>query len=147
MYEYYLKFWGQASKKVEEKLGTTKRDFWFQDKKSRDIFEQKVNKYAGEETIVFARYEGENVRKRTVVCIVAEFKGEEYSFEYDFGYAYPEESAEFMFEDGNYSCNCNLSRIIQDTYPDFPELDCHGDDDGNEIDYLSLKVELREGEK
>jgi hypothetical protein len=73
----------------------------------------------------------------------ARFKGKRYTFEYDYGPGYPVESAEYMFEDGNYSCNCNLSRFIQDKYPEFPELDCVGDEEGNEIDYV-FTVEQRE---
>ena len=143
MYEYYLKFWGGAEKRIEEKLGMTTKDFWFSSKQERSKFKEKVNAYAGDQTVVFASYEGEDVRKRTIVMITAEFKGKYYSFEYDFGYAYPIESAEYMFEDGNYSCNCNLSSIIQEKYPEFPKLECLGDDEGNEINYVTFEIELR----
>jgi hypothetical protein len=137
MYEYYLKFWGQGEKRVAEKMATTKTEYWFPTKEDRRKFKKKVYDYSGDHTIVFKEEEGDSdfVRKRTVVIVDAVFKGEKYNFEYDYGYAYKDENAEYMFEDGNYSCNCNLSRFIKDKYPDFPELDCLGDDEGNEIDY------------
>ena len=31
---------------------------------------------------------------------------------------------EFMLTDGNYSCDCNRSLRIRDTYPNFPEMEC-----------------------
>lgn len=143
MYEYHLKFWGQAEKRIEQKLGMTTTDFWFSSKEERSKFRAKIYDYSGDQTVVFAEHEGEDVRKKTVVMITAEFKGKQYSFEYEFGYGYPIETAEYMFEDGNYSCNCNLSSFIQEKYPEFPKLECLGDDEGNEIEYVTFEVELR----
>ena len=47
-----------------------------------------------------------------------EIKDKEFIIHYDFGYEYEEESAIFMFEDGNYSCDCNRSLFIQREYGD-----------------------------
>lgn len=143
MYEYHLKFWGQADKKIEKKLGMNTKDFWFSSKEERTKFKEKIRKYSGDQTVAISENEGEDVRKRTVAVIVAEFKNKVYSFEHDFGFGYPVESAEFMFEDGNYSCNCNLSSFIQEKNPEFPKLECLGDDEGNEIEYIKLEIELR----
>jgi hypothetical protein len=143
--EYYLKFWGGAESPILENLGIQAGDYWFDTKEQRDEFKTELRKYK-DYGLVFKEEEGEAdfVRKRTVVVIDAVFKGEKYHFEYDFGYAYEDEAAEYMFEDGNYACNCNLSNIIRDTYPDFPELDCHGDDEGNEIEYERFRIEHRD---
>lgn len=145
MYEYYLKCWGQAEDRVKEGLRDLYNEdgYFFIHKEHRDNFKKMIKAYAGDQIIVFAEYEGEDVRLHTVVSVDATFKGRHYTFEYDYGPGYPVEAAEYMFEDGNYSCNCNLSRFIQDKYPDFPELDCMGDEEGNEIEYAFIVEQRR----
>ena len=61
-----------------------------------------------------------------------------YTIHCDFGYEYPEEQAIFMFEEGNYSCDCNRSLFIQDEYGEnaIDELDC-----GEEIKMLNYHLE------
>lgn len=59
-----------------------------------------------------------------------------YDFVYDFGKDYSEEGAFFMFEEGNYSCDCNRSIIIKeccDLY--FPDLKC-----GQRLKLLSIET-------
>ena len=143
MHEYLLKFWGQGQERVARALKTSQTNFWFDTKEEREDFKKKVKKAAKDHMLAFSEEEGPYVRYRTVALVTVEFKGQEYSFEYDFGFGYPEESAYYMFEDGNYSCNCNLSGFIRDDHPEFPELDCLGDEEGNEIELVSLKVVFR----
>lgn len=65
------------------------------------------------------------------------YKGKDYFISYDFGEGYPYSSAKFMYEEGNYACDCNRSIIIRrDGYPDFPDLDC-----GEEIEMVELRIE------
>ena len=52
------------------------------------------------------------------------YQDKTYHYIYDFGYEYPEESARFIFFDGNYSCDCNLSSFIQEQDENFPFLKC-----------------------
>ena len=49
-----------------------------------------------------------------------------------------EECAIFMFKDGNYSCDCNRSSIIQEEYGEdaIDELDC-----GEEIKMINYHIE------
>lgn len=49
-----------------------------------------------------------NTRARTVALVSLRLPdGREGSFEMDFGYGYPVHSVHFMWEEGNYSCDCN----------------------------------------
>ena len=50
--------------------------------------------------------------------------GREYSCNHDFGHEYPEQSAEFMLTEGNYSCDCNRSIILNSIYSEVPIFDC-----------------------
>ena len=62
--------------------------------------------------------------KPFVVLVELEFKGKTYSFDYDFG-EYSIQGAEFMFTEGNYSCDCNKSQFIREHCdPKFPEFPC-----------------------
>lgn len=139
-YEYMLHVWGGLfdQEKVIETLGIDKDTnyYWFDTAQERELFLRRLETYS---VFGLARNlkEGTDTRKRTVVYIDAKYEGKIYSFSYDFGYAYPESAAHFMFEDGNYSCDCNLSRFIQDEYPEFPELDC-----GEKIEYEKFEVKF-----
>lgn len=69
------------------------------------------------------------------VEVILEYQGKQYKYVYDFGEGYPYESAEFMYTEGNYSCDCNRSIFIQEHCDnDFPEMEC-----GEEIKLVSLK--------
>lgn len=73
---------------------------------------------------------------RIVATVSLKYKDKTYIFDYDFGEDYSVEGAEFMFEDGNYSCDCNRSMFIK-RYCDknFEEMDC-----GEEIELVNLRV-------
>ncbi len=141
-YEYYLGSWGGVYNDdlIAKTLGITERDFWFDNTEERENFKSKLKAVADThgECIVFKDGEGFDVRKRTVAKMVMAFpNGKKYPFEYDFGYAYKPESAEFMFFDGNYSCDCNKSNFISDKYPEITKMEC-----GDEIILEDFKVVL-----
>lgn len=52
----------------------------------------------------------------TTCTMVFIYEGKEYPYEYDFEREYPIEAAHYMFEDGNYSCDCNRSSFINSRY-------------------------------
>lgn len=56
--------------------------------------------------------EGFETRYRTIAKMTLEMRGEKYNVGYDFGFAYPEEAAHYMFVDGNFGCDCVLSKCI-----------------------------------
>jgi hypothetical protein len=133
-YEYYLQFWGGAEETIEKELGITERNFWFNTKEEREDFVKKLMKY-NHSGLALNREEGEHTRKKTIAKITIQYQGRKYEFEQDFGYAYPIEAAHFMFEDGNYSCDCNKSIFIREKYPEFEEMDC-----GDDLELTSLEV-------
>ena len=79
--------------------------------------------------------------KRTIFVGTFKYKGKEVIVHLDFGYEYPEESAIFMFEDGNYSCDCNRSLFIRREYGEYaiPELDC-----GEEIEMTNYYIKYED---
>lgn len=67
----------------------------------------------------------DDVRLRTVARMTLTLPdGRAFDIEHDFGCGYPPESAEFMFEDGSYGCDCNLSLALRDAGHDVEEMDC-----------------------
>lgn len=137
-YEFLLHYWGQAHEKIEKELGIKGNYLWFSNKNDRATTKDKINQTADRnmETVVFDEEEGEHVRLRTVANVVLEYEGKTYKFSHDFGYGYPQDAAEFMFEDGNYSCDCNRSSFIHDHYPEFEKWDECGD----KIELKSLDI-------
>ena len=128
-YEYYVKFWGGRAEKVMEKLGLEGQDHWFDtEAESKAFMEKLVDANGGLEGLALTVYEGTDVRKRTVAYLHLRYKNKDYHIREDFGYGYPVESAYFMFSEGNYSCDCNLSLFIRrQCDPDFEPLDCGGE--------------------
>ena len=78
--------------------------------------------------------------KDTVACLTFLYDGNEYYYEYNFGKEYPEESAEFMWEEGNYSCDCNRSSFLAEKYDVFKEMDEF--DCGEDIELVDIKIDL-----
>ncbi len=81
--------------------------------------------------------EGYKTRYRTVAKMKMLYNGKTYDYEEDFGYAYGAESAKFMFEDGNYGCDCNRSLFLNRKYgKECPTKEC-----GYEIEITEFSVE------
>jgi hypothetical protein len=138
-YEYMLHTWGGFyNKEHQEKHGYKKGYFGFDTKEAREAYiselkevEQRLKAFC----LAISTEEGEHVRYRTIAKIVFVYQGKEYPYEYDFGFAYPAESAEYMFSEGNYACDCNRSLFLSRINDDFPELEC-----GDEIEMKSFEV-------
>jgi hypothetical protein len=69
----------------------------------------------------------------TMVFVLPDGKRQDYV--YDFGYGYPKDSAMYMFEDGNYSCDCNRSLFLSRIGVDIEELNC-----GDTIQMENLQI-------
>ena len=143
MKEYMIKIWGgawndDANPSIKKDLGIDKGEYYFSRKEDLDEFMEKLKPYRH---LGLAHHivEGELTHKDTVAVMDLVYKGIRYSLEYNFGKEYEKESAEFMFFDGNYSCDCNKSLFIQ-RYCDekFPELGC-----GDEIEIENFRIECR----
>jgi hypothetical protein len=48
----------------------------------------------------------------------------------------------YLYEEGNYSCDCNRSLFIREKYPEFPELGC-----GETIEMTQIVVFNDQGEE
>lgn len=143
--EYMIQIWGgawnhDAEPSIEKDLGIKEGYYYFDTEKELKDFEKKLDKYSH---LGLARDKKRGVmsHKRTIAICTFEYKGKEYIIDYDFGYEYPEESAHFMFEDGNYSCDCNRSSFIARQYGDdvIDELEC-----GDEIELIDFRIEYRD---
>lgn len=144
-YEYYLNFWGQVQndKLVEKELGITDSDFWFDSKWEREQVRNTLQAVADKHNVIIAFAEEEGVssyiRKAPIAKVLLGYKGKHYNIEMDYHPGYPEHTIRFMFEEGNYCCDCNRSIFIQEQCDEnFKELDC-----GDEIELMKLEVEYR----
>jgi hypothetical protein len=139
-YEFHLQFWGevQNEKWVERDLGITDQDFWFSSKSARDEFRARLKAVADSHkvVIVFAENEGHDMRLRTVARMNLTMPdGRVFPLVYDFGYAYPPDSAEYVFTHGNNGCDCNLSLLLKQRGHEVPAMEC-----GDLIKVSELKV-------
>ena len=142
MKEYMAHIWGGAWNKdanpsIEKDLGIKEGYHYFKTKEERDRFLKLIKQYSSQ-GLVWDLREGEMTHKRTIFVADLKYKDMVYTIHCDFGYEYPEEEAIFMFEDGNYSCDCNRSLFIQDEYGEnaIDELDC-----GEKIEMLNYHFE------
>lgn len=141
--EYHLFFWGGIE---NDGLATAKfgpeRNYWFATPEERARFKAQVSLFAhaAGQIVCFNESDGPLALKRTVAKMVLIHDGKRYPYEEDFGYGYPAHGADFMFHEGNYSCDCNLSRFIRRTHADadVPEMEC-----GETIGVEDFEVEFR----
>jgi hypothetical protein len=142
--EYHLFFWGSVN---NDGLATAKfgpdRDYWFAAPEQRAIFKANVSLFAkaAGQIVCFAEHDGPMALKRTIAKMTMVHDGKRYPYEYDFGYGHDADGADFMFHEGNYACDCNLSMFLQQTYPDagIAELEC-----GDSIDIEDFEIEYRD---
>ena len=142
--EYHLFFWGGIE---NDGLATAKfgpeRNYWFATPEERARFKVEVSLFAqaAGQTVCFNESDGPLALKRTIAKMILVHGGKRYPYEEDFGYGYTAHCADFMFHEGNYSCDCNLSRFIRRTHADtaLPEMEC-----GETIGVEDFEVEFRD---
>lgn len=136
MEEYMIHVWGgawnnNANPSIEKDYGIKEGYHYFQTKEERDKFMDilSMKKYSSQ-GLVYEEQFGAMSHLRTIFVGTFEYCEKEFILHTDFGNEFPEDRAIFMFEDGNYSCDCNISLFIQDEYGEnsIPFLRC-----GNEI--------------
>lgn len=139
--EYMAQVWGGFFNKENFKIHNIKPGYYFfnNENERKEFIEnlQKQEKLYG--ILAISLSEGNNLRYRTIAKCIFKYKNKIFNIDYDFGFAYSYESALYMFNDGNYSCDCNRSVFISEKYKNFPELDC-----GEEIKLLNISVEHKE---
>jgi hypothetical protein len=144
MKPFHICYWGGVRNHdvASRFLGTDQQDFWFDTAAERAAFRKRLQQFADSvgRCVVFVENDGELAQKQTFAVMLFKFNGKEYPLEYDFGIGYGAQSAEFMWEEGNYSCDCNRSKFLHEKYPEIPE----SDDCGDSIELISFKVEYRD---
>lgn len=143
MKEYMIKIWGGAwnddtNPSIKKDLGIDEGNYYFSNKEELSDFVRKLSPYR-HLGIVTDVVEGELTHKDTVAVMDLVYNDIRYLLEYNCGKEYKKENAEFMFFDGNYSCDCNKSLFIQ-RYCDesFSEMGC-----GDEIKIENFRIEYR----
>lgn len=146
MKPFHLCYWGGAQNDDASAkfLGTKENDFWFDSAAERATFKKRLQLFAKSinRAVAFTEHDGDLAQTRTVAVMLFEVDGKEYPLEYDFGIGYSAESAEFMWEEGNYACDCNRAIFLSEKYPEAfsrSNRDC-----GDSIDLISFKVEHRD---
>jgi hypothetical protein len=128
-YEYQLNFWGEVEVEnwIERDLGIKEKSFWFQTEEERQAFADKLRAVAESHKVIIAMdiHEGTHTRLRTIATMTLTLPdGRSFPFRYDFGYGYGTNAARFMFHEGNWSCDCNLSGFLESAGHDVLEMDC-----------------------
>ena len=134
--EHYIHWWGRDADLVADilGLGDDHRVYLPNGQQAQVVLDAMKGFCVGRD-----HKHGQLRHRRTVAVITLAYAGHIYRFPYDFGNEYPEDSARFMWTDGNYGCDCNRALFIAEYCdPEFPEMDC-----GDEIAVLDLQVEFR----
>lgn len=143
-YEYVLHTWGGFYNEEHAKIHGKKSGYFFFD--TMEQLQQylkelrNIQKEIGAYELMTDINEGKDVRYTTIAKMKMMYNGKEYDYEEDFGYAYPKDSARFMFFEGNYSCDCNKSIFLKRKYGSIiKEKDCGDDIKITEFEVLRVK--------
>lgn len=139
-YEYMLHTWGGFYNVEHVKIHGKKPGYFFfysmKELKDYEFDLKQIEKELGAHVLMTHIEEGQHVRYKTIAKMKFLFNGKTYDYQEDFGYAYPLESAKFMFEDGNYACDCNRSLMLSRKYRDVTPVEVCG----YEIDMIDLEI-------
>ena len=122
-YEYLLHTWGEFYNKKHVECEYS----WFESASERNNYLDKLKQIANKLNVKLACSfeEGRHVRYKTIAKMILVYNGKQYPYSHDFGYGYPVDAAYYTFEEGNYSCDCNRSIFLRETYGEnIKELDC-----------------------
>lgn len=138
-YEFHTYINGGFFNKEYKKIHKIEEgNYWFSNKQEREDFlihlkdleiTHKFNH------LCYNLNEGYYTRFDTVVSMKLNYNNQKYKFEYNFGVGYPKNAAYYMFHNGNYSCDCNLSLFLRSIGVNILELEC-----GNEIEISNFKT-------
>lgn len=145
--EYMVHIWGgawndDANPSIEKDLGIKDGYHYFKTTEEKDKFCQILrNPIYSDQGLMIKVEHGVMSHKRTIFVGTFKYKDKEFVIHYDLGYEYPEDSAEFYFTDGNFSCDCNRSLVIRREYGEdaIPELGC-----GDEIEMIEYHFEYED---
>lgn len=130
--EWMVQTWGgawnaDAEPSIEKDLGIKSGYHYFSTEEEKNAFIKLLNNpIYQKQGLMISVKEGNLTHKRTVFVGLFRYQDKEFILNYDFGYEYDEKDAVYMFEHGNYSCDCNRSLFIRNQYGEdaIPDLFC-----------------------
>lgn len=146
MKEWMIHVWGgawndDANPSIEKDYGIKEGYHYFQSENKKNEFLEIINKpeYRHQGIVRDIKY-GNLTHCRTIFVGTMRYKDKEFTIHHDFGYEYDPEDVKFMFFEGNYSCDCNISLFIRREYGEdvIPILEC-----GNEIEIVNWHIEYK----
>jgi hypothetical protein len=145
--DYLLRFWGRDSYGFRQRLSGHSWCIkepngawaaWFPSAKAREAAVESAQ--LPDEVVIIDEVDTSaesDARLMTHTAVELAVGDERYCLEHHFGFGYPPSAASYMWEEGNYSCDCNKSLFIAEQCdPSFSERDC-----GDEIALASISVE------
>jgi len=152
--DYLLRFWGRDADSYAERLrmiGVSPVEertggalvAWFRTDAERAAAVATVRRpeSQGGCVMVVADHDGPLVHCYTVAVAALEVNGRQYEVRQDFGLGFPSDAAHYIWEEGNFSCDCNRSALIAEQCdPEIEELEC-----GNTIKLVMLTVKHEDG--
>lgn len=115
-YPHLLRFWGGGQERLAREYDLSRNDgdayaVWFETPEGRQQFKDAHQQLNVLDTVAFAEYDREedgDTWKQTIARVTLKLPdGTTRTYDQNFGYGYPWHSVEFMYHDGNYSCDCN----------------------------------------
>jgi hypothetical protein len=127
-YPFLLRFWGGGQDKLAARYGLVQNDdeayaMWFETDAARRQFIEAYTYTDPMDTVVFDAKDPSgdgDPWKQTIARVTLRLPdGSTRTYDQNFGYGYPWHSVEFMYYDGNYSCDCNRATFagIDDDMP------------------------------
>lgn len=146
--EWMIHVWGgawndDAATSIEKDYGIKEGYYYFTNEEAKDAFLELIDNpiYSNRGVAKDIKY-GAMSHKRTIFVGQYQYGDRFFVIHYDLGFEYPDESAVFYFTEGNNSCDCNISSIINLEYGKgtVPDLGCclAGE---NKIKLIAYKVE------
>lgn len=134
MSEWCVHVWGgawnnDANPSIEKDYGIKEGYYYFKSQKAVDKFLSIIAQFRYSRQGIGRNIKsGEMTHKKTIFVGTYTYLEKEFTIHYDLGYEYPYDSAVHYFIDGDMSCDCNLSLLIQREYGEDAISDlCCGD--------------------
>ncbi len=135
-----LRFWGRDAKRFADTFPLVPNEdgevyaVWFRDEPAREAFMRLIT----DECIVRGPVDNDHAHLITRATVTLRVNGKDYTYSQSFGFGYPESAVHYMYEMGNYSCNCNRRQFIQQECDATFEPDA--ENCGDDITLVSLVV-------
>uniref|UniRef100_A0A6M3JR51 Uncharacterized protein n=1 Tax=viral metagenome TaxID=1070528 RepID=A0A6M3JR51_9ZZZZ len=114
--EYFISYWGADEDRARQELGLDSQDLYFDSEYAMLDVLEKLKHYPDLATRIET---GQLSHRPTTVRALMSYNGRLYEVEDAFGHEYPADTARWVWEEGNMSCDCNRADAIAEKYPDF----------------------------